>query len=134
MDDTDAPPSTSPSRRPTPASRLHIDEEYARSSHFGARVAHGLLGAALADGLKSQSEYRFHPGFSLGWTVDFVAPIMNDDTVRLEFWVESMRESRSRPEWGIVVLPCELSNQDGAVVMRGEHRLMVPRRPKEATR
>ena len=112
---------------------VHVDEEYAKASHFGSRVAHGLLGLSLADGLKSQSEYRFHPGYSLGWTVEFAAPIVIDDTLKLKFWVESMRESKSRPEWGIVVLPCELFNQDGVVVLRGKHRLMVPRRPAGAT-
>lgn len=110
---------------------VHIDEEYASRSHFGRRVGHGLLGLAIADGLKSQSEYRFHPGYSLGWTADFVAPIGIDDTLTLTFWIASMRESASRPGWGIVVLPCELINQDGAIVMRAEHRLMVPRRPQE---
>ncbi len=110
---------------------VHVDEGYASSSHFGKRVGHGLLGLALADGLKSQSEYRFHPGYSLGWTADFLAPIGIDDTLTLKFWVASMRESKSRPGWGIVLLPCELVNQDGVVVMRAEHRLMVPRRPEE---
>ena len=41
---------------------LHVDEEYARKSHFGGRVAHGLLGLSVADGLKCQSDYRFLPG------------------------------------------------------------------------
>jgi acyl dehydratase len=40
-----------------------------------------------------------------------------------------MRPSKSKPDWGIVVIPTELINQKGQVVQRGEHRLMVPRRP-----
>ena len=40
-----------------------------------------------------------------------------------------MRASKSKPGWGIVVLPSELINQKGEVVQRGEHRLMIPRRP-----
>lgn len=109
---------------------LHADETYAAEHHFGGRVAHGLLGLALTDGLKSQSDYRFHPGMSLGWTVDFVAPIPVGDTVRVRFWVESLRPSRSRPEWGIVVLPSDLVNQDDHVVQRSVHTLMIPRRPQ----
>lgn len=35
---------------------VHVDEEYARTTPFGTRVAHGLLGLSLADGLKTQSE------------------------------------------------------------------------------
>ena len=41
---------------------VHVDEEYARNSHFGALVAHGLFGLSIADGLKTQSDYRFLPG------------------------------------------------------------------------
>jgi acyl dehydratase len=47
----------------------------------------------------------------------------------VKFRVGSMRASKSRPDWGIVVLPSELINQNGEVVQRGEHRLMIPRRP-----
>lgn len=50
---------------------VHVDEEYAIASHFGGLVAHGLFGLAIFDGLKTQSDYRFLPGMSLGWTWDF---------------------------------------------------------------
>ena len=108
---------------------VHVDEEYARNSHFGQRVAHGLFGLAIADGLKTQSEYRFFPGMSLGWTWDFLLPIAIGDVLHVKFRVGSMRTSKSRPGWGIVVLPTELINQRGEVVQKGEHRLMIPRRP-----
>ena len=108
---------------------VHVDEAYARKSHFGQRVAHGLFGLSLADGLKTQSEYRFLPGMSLGWTWDFLLPIRIGDTLHVKFRVASMRTSRTKPGWGIVVLPSELINQDGQVVQKGEHRLMIPRRP-----
>jgi acyl dehydratase len=111
---------------------VHVDEEYAKRSHFGALVAHGLFGLAIADGLKTQSEYRFLPGMSLGWTWDFALPIKVGDVLRVKFRVGSMRESKSKPDWGIVVLPSQLINQHGEVVQQGEHRLMVPRRPKPA--
>lgn len=111
---------------------VHVDEEYARTTPFGTRVAHGLLGLSIADGLKTQSDYRFLPGMSLGWTWDFVGPIKIGDTLRVSFRVASMRVSKSRPDWGIVVLPSELINQRGEVVQRGEHRLMIPRRPGTA--
>jgi len=108
---------------------VHVDEEYAKTTPFGTRVAHGLLGLSIADGLKTQSDYRFLPGMSLGWTWDFVGPIKIGDTVHVKFRVASMRASKSRPGWGIVVLPSELINQRGEVVQKGEHRLMIPRRP-----
>lgn len=108
---------------------VHTDEAYARTTPFGTRVAHGLFGLSIADGLKTISDYRFLPGMSLGWTWDFLAPIKLGDTLRVRFKVGSMRESKSKPGWGIVVLPSELINQRDEVVQRGEHRLMVPRRP-----
>lgn len=107
---------------------VHVDEAHAKASHFGALVAHGLFGLSIADGLKTQSDYRFLPGMSLGWTWDFLLPIKVGDVLRVKFRVGAMRASKSRPGWGIVVLPSALINQRGEVVQRGEHRLMVPRR------
>ena len=109
---------------------VHIDEAYAKTTPFGTRVAHGLLGLSIADGLKSQADYRFLPGMSLGWQWDFVGPIRIGDTVHVKFHVSSLRPSKSRPGWGIVVLPSELINQKGEVVQKGEHRVMVPCRPE----
>jgi len=108
---------------------LHVDEEYARKSHFGQRVAHGLLGLAVTDGLKCQADYRFIPGMSLGWNWDFLLPIRIGDTLHVKFRIGSMRPSKSKPGWGILNIPCELLNQNGEVVQRGEHKLMIPRRP-----
>jgi acyl dehydratase len=78
---------------------LHVDEEYARKSHFGERVAHGLFGLAVADGLKCQADYRFLPGMSLGWNWDFLLPIRIGDTLHVKFRVDSMRPSNSKPGW-----------------------------------
>jgi acyl dehydratase len=108
---------------------VHTDEAYAKTTPFGTRVAHGLFGLSIADGLKTISEYRFLPGMSLGWSWDFLAPIKLGDTLRVRFCVGSLRASKSKPGWGIVVLPAELINQRGEVVQKGEHRLMIPRRP-----
>jgi acyl dehydratase len=108
---------------------IHVDEAYARKSHFGGRVAHGLFGLAIADGLKTQAEYRFLPGMSLGWTWDFLLPIRIGDALHVRFRIDSMRTTK-KPQWGLVVIGAELVNQRGEVVQRGEHKLMVPRRPQ----
>lgn len=110
---------------------VHVDEEYARASHFGGIVAHGLLGLSLADGLKTQADLRFPPGASLGWTWDFLLPIKVGDTLHVEFTIGSMRTTK-KPDWGIVVLASELINQHGQVVQKGEHKLMIKRRPDAA--
>lgn len=112
---------------------VHVDEDYAKTTPFGTRVAHGLFGLSVADGLKTQSDYRFVPGMSLGWTWDFVLPIKINDTVHIKFRIDSLRLSKSRPGWGIVVVPVQLINQRGEVVQKGEHRLMIPCRPQTST-
>jgi acyl dehydratase len=105
---------------------VHTDEAYAKTTPFGTRVAHGLFGLSIADGLKTRSALCFQPGMSLGWEWRFVAPIKLGDVVRVRFSVASKRESKSRAGWGILVLPSELINQRDEVVQCGEHRVMIP--------
>lgn len=107
---------------------VHVDEEFARNSHFGGIVAHGLFGLSLADGLKTQGTLRFPPGASLGWSWDFLKPIRAGDRLHVKYRIGSMRPVK-KPGWGIVILPSELINQDGEVVQKGEHKLMILRRP-----
>jgi acyl dehydratase/predicted enzyme related to lactoylglutathione lyase len=109
---------------------VHTKENYAKTTPFGTRVAHGLLGLSIADGLKTCSTLRFVPGMSLGWEWKFILPIKLNDTVRVKFRVGEKRLSKSREGWGIVILPSELINQNGDIVQSGEHRLMIPLRPK----
>lgn len=113
-------------------SPLHMDDEYAKTTHFGQRVAHGLMGLSLADGLKVQSAF-FQDGIALGWTWRFKGPVLIGDTLQLKFRVAGKRPSKSRPELGIVIVAMQLTNQRGEVVQEGEHQLMVPRRPPSGT-
>lgn len=107
---------------------IHVDEEFARKSHFGGIVAHGLFGLSLADGLKTRGTLRFPPGASLGWTRDFLKPVRPGDRLHVRYRIGSMRLV-GKPGWGIVVLPAELVNRDGEIVQKGEHKLMILRRP-----
>ena len=107
---------------------LHTNEEFARKTVFGRRVAHGLLGLAIADGLKNRSDFQVRAIASLGWTWTFAGPIFLDDTIHVRMKVKDKRPSRSKPDRGIVVLSLEVVNQRGEVVQQGENRLMVERR------
>jgi 3-hydroxybutyryl-CoA dehydratase len=107
---------------------LHTNEEFARQTVFGRRVAHGLLGLALADGLKNRSDFQTHAIASLGWTWEFAGPIFINDTIHVRLQVKEKRASRSKPDRGVVVLSLEVINQRGEVVQKGENRLMVERR------
>jgi len=44
---------------------VHTDEAYAKTTPFGTRVAHGLFGLSIADGLKTKSDMRFVLTFSI---------------------------------------------------------------------
>ncbi len=112
-------------------SPLHMDEEYARSTEFGQRIAHGLMGLSLVDGLKVQSAF-FQDGIALGWNWRFRRPIRIGDTLQARLRIAEMRVPRSRPHMGIVHVEVTLLNQRGEVVQEGEHQLMVPRRPRDA--
>ncbi len=108
---------------------LHTNDEYAKQTQFGRRVAHGLLGLALTDGLKNRSQFHIHALASLHWSWDFVGPIYIGDTVTAKLRVDEKRESSSKPDRGVVTLALELRNQNDDVVQMGRNRLMVLRRP-----
>ena len=54
---------------------LHTNDEYAKKSYYGRRVAHGLMGLAIADGLKHRSDFQVDAIASLHWSWDFTGPI-----------------------------------------------------------
>ena len=109
-------------------SPIHMDELYAQSTVFGGRIAHGLMGLSLTDGLKVQSA-TFKDGIALSWSWSFKKPIRIGDTLQAHIRIKEMRPSNSKPGMGIVVMDIDLVNQNGEVVQKGEHGLMVPRRP-----
>lgn len=103
---------------------IHMDEDYARALGYPGRVAHGLLGLALTDGLKNRAPVRFAAIVSLTWRWSFVGPILIGDRIHARITVLSKRLTKN-PARGIVTLRFELLNQKGEVVQKGENDLMV---------
>jgi len=103
---------------------IHMDEDYARELGYPGRVAHGLLGLALTDGLKNRAPVRFAAIVSLSWRWSFTGPILIGDRIHARITVLSRRLTRN-PARGIVTLGFELLNQKGEVVQKGENDLMV---------
>lgn len=103
---------------------IHMDDEYARALGYPGRVAHGLLGLALCDGLKNRAPVRFAAIVSLNWRWSFTGPILVGDRIFARIAVLSKRMTRN-PARGIVTLGFELVNQKGEVVQKGENDLMV---------
>jgi acyl dehydratase len=107
---------------------LHVDDEFARGLGFPGRVAHGILGLALTDGLKNRAEMRFRAVASLGWNWKFSGPILVGDRIRAEIEIAAKRETK-RADRGIVTLGFAVKNQKEEVVQQGSNELMVLRRP-----
>ena len=104
---------------------LHTNEEAAKNTDYGRRVAHGLLGLALTDGLKHRSEMQINAIASLHWSWDFTGPIFLGDTVHAVGRIAEKRPSKSKPDRGVVTVEFELRNQRGEVVQKGLNRMMV---------
>ena len=107
---------------------LHTNEEYASKTQFGRRVAHGLLGLAIADGLKHRSSFQIDAIASLDWSWEFSGPIFIGDTIRARLRVADKRPSSSKPDRGVVTVDYEVLNQDDQVVQRGTNKVMVHKR------
>ncbi|PZW38989.1 acyl dehydratase [Humitalea rosea] len=107
---------------------IHMDDDYARSLGYPGRVAHGLLGLALCDGLKNRACVRLAAIVSLNWRWRFSGPILVGDRIAAEITVLGKRETR-QPDRGIVTLGFRLFNQLEVTVQEGENDLMVHRLP-----
>ena len=103
---------------------LHMDDQFAREQGFEGRVAHGLLGLALVDGLKNRAATQLDAIASLEWTWRFVAPVYPGDRLQGRLEVLEARPS-SRPGRGVVKLGVAVLNQRGQRVQEGVNTLLV---------
>ena len=92
---------------------LHLDDEYAKTTIFGKRIAHGvltcgLISAVLANKLPGEGTIY------LGQEVRFSAPVYLGDTITDECTVTEKRDDKK-----IIKLDTVCTNQDGKVVVSG---------------
>jgi 3-hydroxybutyryl-CoA dehydratase len=107
---------------------VHMDEEFARAQGFPARVAHGLLGLALVDGLKNRAPVKVMAVASLGWNWRFQGPIFAGDRIAATIGVTAKRLTRAGDR-GVVTLDFSVTKQDGSLVQSGETILLTRLRP-----
>lgn len=111
---------------------IHFDAEYAKKTQFGRPLVNSTFTLALVTGL-SVSDVSMN-GINLEWDkVTMPNPLFVGDTVHAETEVISKRESKSRPEYGIVSLKTRGFNQDGKVVIEFERTIMVYKREHAPT-
>lgn len=111
---------------------VHMDDEFAREQGFPGRIAHGLLGLALADGLKTRCPVRLMGVATLGWSWSFRAPILIGDRISAMIRIDDMRPTR-RGGRGILKLGMQIVKQDRSVVQEGHTELLVRCRQSAST-
>lgn len=98
---------------------LHLDEEYAKNTRFGRRIAHGMLTGAFISSLLGY-EFAERRIVYLSQTMKFVAPVYIGDTVTVLGTVTSIREDKP-----VVTLSTVCSKQTGENVVTGEATVMI---------
>jgi acyl dehydratase len=106
---------------------LHTDAEFMKSSIFGERIAHGLLGLAIQAGLFTRAAQPYATLAFLGLRWKFRGPIKIGDTIRVHGKVSAKKETDKRDR-GVVTVERRVLNQRGEVVQEGETDLLVERR------
>lgn len=107
---------------------LHCDEAYGRGSEFGQTLVNSTLTLAIVTGL-TVDDVSARAIANLGWReVRLVAPVFVGDTLYARTKVLEARESRSRPDAGIVTTVTEGYKEDGTVVLRFERTILVAKR------
>ena len=92
---------------------VHINEEYAKNTRFGTRIAHGLISASLI-GAALGSELPGEGSVYVSQELKFKAPVYLGDTITAELEVVSKEVERNR-----LTLKTTCRNQDGIVVIEG---------------
>ena len=111
---------------------LHLDEEYCRTqTEFGQRVVNSAFTLGLMVGISVGDTTLGTAVANLGWDeVRFPKPIFHGDTLRVETEVVELRESKSRPEAGIVTFLHRAYNQRNELVAHCRRTgLQLKRRP-----
>ncbi|MBI3664790.1 MAG: MaoC family dehydratase N-terminal domain-containing protein [Acidobacteria bacterium] len=109
---------------------LHTNEEYARLSVFGARIAPGALVFSMATGLAAQMELINETVIAF-YGVDrlrFTKPVFIGDTVRLEKRVVEKKEKDE--ERGLVTFETSVLNQEGETVLAYRDKLLLKRKKR----
>ena len=107
---------------------LHFDREYGRKSEFGQVLVNSCLTISLVTGM-SVSDISQKTVANLGWDkVRLTGPVFIGDTIYAQSTVLSIRESKSRPNQGIVTVETVGLKQDDTQVISFERSMLIPKR------
>ena len=104
---------------------LHLNEDFASHTQFGKRIVNGLFTLALVVGLSVSDLTEGTIVANLGYDrINHPNPVYHGDTVYAESEVLEKRESRSRPDCGVVRLKQWGKKPDGTVVIELERSIL----------
>lgn len=98
---------------------IHLDEEFAKTTMFGKRIAHGMISGALISAVLGY-QLKERKVVYLSQAMKFTAPVFIDDTVTATATVTNIREDKP-----IVTIECVCTNQNGETVVTGEGKIML---------
>ena len=109
---------------------LHLDEEYMKGTEFGARIVNSVFTLGLMVGISVGDTTLGTAIANLGWDeVRFPKPLFHGDTVNVVTEVFELRESKSRPDAGIVTFQHKAFNQKGELVASCKRSGLQRKRP-----
>lgn len=115
------------------AQPLHIDHEFAAATEWGRPIVNSLFTLGLMIGISVTETTLGTTIANLGMSeVRFPAPVFHGDTLRVTTEVISKRESRSRPDAGIVEFVHRAFNQRSELVAECRRQAFMRKKPQES--
>jgi len=109
---------------------LHLDAEYMKQTEFGRPLVNSCLTLGFMVGISVGDTTVGTTVANLGWDeVRFPHPLFHGDTIRVETEVLELRDSKSRPENGIVIFAHRAYNQDEVLVGECKRSALMMRKP-----
>ena len=106
---------------------LHFDKEYAKKSEFGQILVNSAFTVSLIVGM-SVRDVSQNAIANLGWKeIRLPSPVFVGDTLYAESTVLEKRESKSRPNAGIVKVSTLGKKSDGTLVCDFERTMLIPK-------
>ncbi len=111
--------------------KLHLDEEYCKNhTEFGTRIVNSGFTLSLMVGISVHDTTLGTTVANLGWDeVRFPKPAFHGDTIRVQSEVVEMRESKSRPDNGIVKFEHRAYNQKNDLIAVCKRSALMLRKP-----
>ena len=112
--------------------RLHLDEEYMKNeTDFGARIVNSMFTLALMVGVSVHETTLGTTVANLGMDeVRFPKPVFHGDTINVQTEILEKRDSKSRPNNGILLFQHRAYNQKGELVASCNRSGLMLRKPK----